>query len=504
MSGTKFWGFSKTMPFTNVPIPSPPFDESPSDRFPIDAFAQLATYLRRASTSPRTVHLDAAAAAADAYPHHTQVSATPPASSHTSPTCKPLMTTYSFNPETNSNDEASDMFSLNKLYSMDHQHHQGDGVAPEMHAMPEALSPHMQVHEFMPLDYTVQQRGGSNHSSFSHHEPTPPLGHHHYPHHASMPDLGSGAGDPSLAPSLGDLMPSGMPYVPDYPMDPAAAAGVTSNTPRYMFSLDDMNSLDGQNHVEDHKPELFDTRQGHSASASASPAPAMIKTEQDHTAPNRLQTKTEVTSTSVSSRPSRPRKITTRSGRQSSTSATASSSSATPPANGPPNTSFKPAIESAEPAESTETAAPATAAAAAAAAAATAAPAPPKRKRLARRRLTKNQKIAHNKIEKKYRTNINDKIFGLQDLIAASWVSGGEGDGESSDEREDDDQDEDRTAAGGGGGAAAGSGSGSGTARPNKSSILERAAGYIRHLQETNQRLRKQNSVLKTQLADRH
>lgn len=44
-----------------------------------------------------------------------------------------------------------------------------------------------------------------------------------------------------------------------------------------------------------------------------------------------------------------------------------------------------------------------------------------KKKRCARRRLTDSQKEAHNKVEKKYRVNINSKINSLQDIIP--WFS---------------------------------------------------------------------------------
>ncbi|KAF5097461.1 hypothetical protein D0Z00_002398 [Geotrichum galactomycetum] len=96
-----------------------------------------------------------------------------------------------------------------------------------------------------------------------------------------------------------------------------------------------------------------------------------------------------------------------------------------------------------------------------------------KRKRTTRRRLTTTQKIAHNKIEKKYRTNINDKIFKLEDLIMAF---------------EDDDYsqlpaDSDKKE------------------RPNKSKILERAANFIKHLKATNLKLLETNSALQSRLA---
>lgn len=45
----------------------------------------------------------------------------------------------------------------------------------------------------------------------------------------------------------------------------------------------------------------------------------------------------------------------------------------------------------------------------------------PKKKRCSRRRLTDTQKEAHNKVEKKYRVNINSKINSLQTIIP--WFS---------------------------------------------------------------------------------
>lgn len=46
----------------------------------------------------------------------------------------------------------------------------------------------------------------------------------------------------------------------------------------------------------------------------------------------------------------------------------------------------------------------------------------PKKKRSSRKRLTDTQKEAHNKVEKKYRVNINSKINSLQTIIP--WFSG--------------------------------------------------------------------------------
>lgn len=47
----------------------------------------------------------------------------------------------------------------------------------------------------------------------------------------------------------------------------------------------------------------------------------------------------------------------------------------------------------------------------------------PKRKRCSKRRLTDTQKEAHNKVEKKYRVNINLKINSLQTIIP--WFANG-------------------------------------------------------------------------------
>lgn len=109
---------------------------------------------------------------------------------------------------------------------------------------------------------------------------------------------------------------------------------------------------------------------------------------------------------------------------------------------------------------------------------------PTKKKRM-RRKLTEVQKIAHNKIEKRYRTNINDKIFDLHTLLEPDWQSH-----------------EDKDAAGF-------SSSDEGTKKRkfvlegklNKSSILEKAAEYIIYLKKTNAKLKDQNSDLKKQLS---
>lgn len=89
----------------------------------------------------------------------------------------------------------------------------------------------------------------------------------------------------------------------------------------------------------------------------------------------------------------------------------------------------------------------------------------PKKKRAPRKRLTAHQKQAHNKIEKRYRININAKIAGLQQIIP--WVAsektafetGQTGSIKTEEETAD-------------------------VPRLNKSMILEKATAYILFLQE--------------------
>lgn len=118
----------------------------------------------------------------------------------------------------------------------------------------------------------------------------------------------------------------------------------------------------------------------------------------------------------------------------------------------------------------------------------------PKRKRTARRRLTVHQKIAHNKIEKKYRTNINEKIFGLQDLMPISFaMEVGTKDYEeySDTERTILANEEDEMMANNCPNRTVDQ-----TVRPNKSSILERAASYIMYLKKSNYELRQASRML--------
>lgn len=106
-----------------------------------------------------------------------------------------------------------------------------------------------------------------------------------------------------------------------------------------------------------------------------------------------------------------------------------------------------------------------------------------RRKRTPRKKLTDTQKQAHNKIEKKYRTNINAKIAGLQQIIP--WVAfektafdAGTVKMESSEDMN----------------------SNSNAAKLNKSMILEKATDYILQLQRNELDLNQQIERLRQQV----
>ncbi|KAH3667837.1 hypothetical protein WICMUC_005237 [Wickerhamomyces mucosus] len=108
-------------------------------------------------------------------------------------------------------------------------------------------------------------------------------------------------------------------------------------------------------------------------------------------------------------------------------------------------------------------------------------PSKPKKKRAPRKRLTPHQKQAHNKIEKRYRININAKIAGLQQIIP--WVASEKTAFETgTDERPEE--------------------ASSTVPKLNKSMILEKATAYILHLQENEANMKKEIEELKMQLAN--
>ncbi|KAH3685420.1 hypothetical protein WICPIJ_003605 [Wickerhamomyces pijperi] len=110
----------------------------------------------------------------------------------------------------------------------------------------------------------------------------------------------------------------------------------------------------------------------------------------------------------------------------------------------------------------------------------------PKKKRAPRKRLTPHQKQAHNKIEKRYRININAKIAGLQQIIP--WVSN------------------EKTAFETGEGSSnldsAAAANDDAVPKLNKSMILEKATSYILHLQENERIMNDKLALLKSKVME--
>ncbi|QID85685.1 Ty-mediated expression protein [Saccharomyces pastorianus] len=103
------------------------------------------------------------------------------------------------------------------------------------------------------------------------------------------------------------------------------------------------------------------------------------------------------------------------------------------------------------------------------------------KKRAPRKRLTPFQKQAHNKIEKRYRININTKIARLQQIIP--WVASEQTAFEVGDSVKKQDEDGNETAA-----ATPLPATAATSTKLNKSMILEKAVDYILYLQN-NERL---------------
>ncbi|ODV64934.1 HLH-domain-containing protein [Hyphopichia burtonii NRRL Y-1933] len=106
----------------------------------------------------------------------------------------------------------------------------------------------------------------------------------------------------------------------------------------------------------------------------------------------------------------------------------------------------------------------------------------PTKKRNPRKRLTDTQKQAHNKIEKKYRININAKIAGLQQIIP--WVASEKTAFETG--KIDPKKDPANAVVN--------------CNRLNKSMILEKATDYILYLQSNEQRIIQENLNLKKEI----
>ncbi|EGW32471.1 uncharacterized protein SPAPADRAFT_61540 [Spathaspora passalidarum NRRL Y-27907] len=99
------------------------------------------------------------------------------------------------------------------------------------------------------------------------------------------------------------------------------------------------------------------------------------------------------------------------------------------------------------------------------------------KKRAPRKKLTDSQKKAHNKIEKRYRININAKIAGIQKIIP--WVAYEKTAFETGEQASDIDAN---------------------CARLNKSMILEKATDYILYLQQKEIQMTEENKRLKEQV----
>ncbi len=130
-----------------------------------------------------------------------------------------------------------------------------------------------------------------------------------------------------------------------------------------------------------------------------------------------------------------------------------------------------------------------------------------KKKRSPRKRLTQHQKHAHNKIEKRYRTNINDKIAGLKDIIpwltnestAFETVNSSKSNSPNitSTSTKDDKREENSNKLNNINKKSSDEG---GPLRLNKSIILEKATSYILYLKELNAKMQSENVSLKEKL----
>jgi hypothetical protein len=107
------------------------------------------------------------------------------------------------------------------------------------------------------------------------------------------------------------------------------------------------------------------------------------------------------------------------------------------------------------------------------------------------------KKTAHNMIEKRYRTNLNDKIAALRDSVPGlrSDAHAAHSHDQPPDEEEEDDRQGHETQGGGVGGPPGGGGS-----KLNKATILSKATEYIAVLERRNRELGSECESLRERL----
>jgi len=107
---------------------------------------------------------------------------------------------------------------------------------------------------------------------------------------------------------------------------------------------------------------------------------------------------------------------------------------------------------------------------------------PPSHNQMSTSRKQQPKKTAHNMIEKRYRTNLNDKIAALRDSVPSLRVMAG------TSKLGDDDEEEDLEGL-------------TPAHKLNKATVLAKATEYIRHLEKRSKKLQEENEHLKNRLS---